>query len=101
MAERSVDSDTQSIGVALTQRNAEEPDKADMPLALKLATRVYALQGNEGWQYENILARAHAANKAYDKAVEFETKAIAGAPKQVKPQLEKILEEYKKKAEPK
>jgi hypothetical protein len=61
-----------------------------------LATKAYA-GAKEGWQYEMTIARAQAAAKAYDKAAEWQQKAVDAAPKQLKPQLQAALDEYKAK----
>jgi hypothetical protein len=79
----------------------------DMKLALKLATRAYEANkdakwaADGGWQYQQLLAKAYAANKQYDKAVEMQAAAIATLPAQLAPQVkereEKTLAEYKAK----
>jgi tetratricopeptide (TPR) repeat protein len=84
--------------IASTLLSAPDPTKVDTALALKLATSAYANNGNQGWQYEMLLARAYAADKQFAKAVELQSKALQQAPEQVKEREEKTLAEYKEKA---
>ena len=99
-----LETDAMAAPLAATLLNAAEPDKLDMALALKLATKAYAANkdGQGGWQYQILLAKAYAANKQYDKAIEMEEAAIAKLPAQLSPQIkereEKTLAEYKAKA---
>jgi thiol-disulfide isomerase/thioredoxin len=89
---------TMHATIASTLLSAPDPTKVDTALALKLATSAYENNGKEGWQYEMLLARAYAANKQFDKAVETQTKALQSAPEQIKDREEKTLTEYKEKA---
>jgi tetratricopeptide (TPR) repeat protein len=83
--------------LAFTLMNAPDPTKVDNALVLKLATRVYEAN-KDGWQYQTLLAKAYAANKQYDKAIEMQAQAIEKAPAQVKAREEKTLADYKEKA---
>lgn len=99
------ENDAMAAPLASTLLSASEPDKIDAALALKLASKAYEAnkdgQGG-GWQYQILLAKAYAANKQYDKAVETQEAAIAKLPAQLAPQVkereEKTLAEYKAKA---
>lgn len=84
--------------IASTLLSAADPGKVDTGLAVKLASSAYENNGSKGWQYELLLARAYAADKQYGKAVEMQTKALDGAPEQVKEREGKTLAEYKEKA---
>jgi len=74
-------------------------------VALKLASKAYEAnkdaQGG-GWQYQMLLAKAYAANKQYDKAVETQEQVIGKLPAQISAQVkereEKVLADYKAKA---
>ena len=100
------DNDAMAAPLASTLLSATEPDKIDMALALKLASKAYEANkdGNGGgWQYQLLLAKAQAANKQYDKAVATQEQAIGKLPAQLSAQIkereEKTLAEYKAKLE--
>jgi thiol-disulfide isomerase/thioredoxin len=82
--------------LANTLANAPEPGKADAALALRLAQKAYAVNGNEGWQHQGLLARTYALNRQFDRAVEWQTRAIEGAPAAMKDDLRPTLEEYRR-----
>jgi len=92
------DPDAAAAPLAATMLNAPDLGKIDGALAVKLATKAYEGNGKTGWQYEGLLAKAYAANKQYDKAIELQTKAVAGAPPQIKDREQKTLDEYTQKA---
>jgi thiol-disulfide isomerase/thioredoxin len=92
------DVDASPASLAATMLNAPDVDKIDGALAVKLAIKAYEGNDKTGWQYEGLLAKAYAANKQYDKAVEFQTKDVASAPAQVKDHEQKTLDEYTQKA---
>lgn len=85
--------------VAFTLLNAsgEAAEKVDLKLALTLAQKVAAGNPDEP-QVQSLLARAHAANKQYDKAIEIQTKVVEQSKGAVKAREEKMLEQYKEKA---
>jgi thiol-disulfide isomerase/thioredoxin len=90
--------DTTRASAAYTLLNAPDADRVDVKLALTLAKRAYESAGKDNWQYQSLLAKAYAANKQFDKAVELETQAVEHAPAQIKTREQAALDEYKQKA---
>jgi thiol-disulfide isomerase/thioredoxin len=78
--------------------NAADPEQADRATALKLAAKAYEAEGRTGWQYESLLARAHAANGQFDKAAEVQAKAVENAPEAHKEGQAQVLAAYKARA---
>jgi len=76
------------------------PDKPDLDVALKAATRANELAKGESAEVLDTLARVYCTQGNVDKAIELQTKAVAESEDgQMKDNLKKTLAEYKAKKE--
>lgn len=98
VGEKAGDDPTLQATVASVLLGAPDPAKVDAALVVTLARNSYDANDKDAWAYAALLARAYAANKQYDQAVEFQTKAIARVPEGSKEREERALADYKAKA---
>lgn len=84
--------------ISWTILDAPGLEKRDLSLALKIAERACEVSKNENGMILDTLARAHYEKGDLDKAIEWQTKAVAkGAPMdEVKTEMEETLARYKK-----
>jgi len=92
--------DVESIAapLAATLLSAADVDQIDTGLAVTLAERAYKANGADNFQYAALVAKAYAANRQFDKAVERQEEAVKQAPAAAKEREQKLLEEYKRKS---
>ena len=96
VGEQGGDDPTLRATVASILLNADDATKVDAAVVVALARHAYDAHDREGWQYAALLARAYAANREFDHAVEVQTRALAGAPEGYREREENKLAEYKK-----
>jgi tetratricopeptide (TPR) repeat protein len=65
-------------------------------LALRAAKRASELEGDKDPMILDTLARAHFLKGDKAKAIEIQTKALAGAPDELKADFQKSLDEFSK-----
>ncbi len=70
-------------------------DKVDIELALQAATKAVEFTNEKDGAIIDTLARVYFVKGNIDKAIEWQTKAVAVAPAGMKEQLEEVLDEYK------
>jgi tetratricopeptide (TPR) repeat protein len=71
-------------------------EKRDLDVAMKAATKANDLSHGKDAAILDTLARVYFEKGQIDKAIEIETHAVDNATGQMKPELEKVLEKYKK-----
>lgn len=78
---------------------SQESDEVDVALAKTLAEKAVAEGGDMAPLAKSLLAKAHAREGNYGKAVELQTEAVEGVEGRQKQALQQDLDEYKAKAE--
>lgn len=73
-------------------------EKKNLELAMKAAVNANELSGGKDAAIIDTLARVHFCKGDVKKAIELQTKAVELANEQLKDDLQKVLDEYKKKA---
>jgi len=92
------DDPTLPATIASILLNAPDATKIDTAVAVTLARTAYDLNDKDAWVYAALLARAHAANHDYAKAVDLQTQALTHVPENAREREEHTLADYKQKA---
>lgn len=84
--------------LAMMMVSQEDTREVDMKLALSLAEKAAAMDGSFTWMANAGVAKIHATNGDFAKAVEAQKKAIEASKGPERNQMKTQLEEYEKKA---
>jgi thiol-disulfide isomerase/thioredoxin len=84
--------------LSMMMASQEDTKGVDMKLALSLAEKAAAMEGTFTWMANAAVAKIHATNGDFAKAVESQKKAIELSKGPERNQLKSQLEEYEKKA---